>query len=276
MRIASCSAPHTTRGLWPTLPSHRQTRLPSLPADLTWQALLLIALAVSVGYLSFGATGFGASIISVPTAAHVLPLTFVVPMITTIDCIASINALTRQWRFVAWREVRHLLAPMLIGIAIGLTLLVNLPRNVALLALGIFVSLYAVYTLSGVRQWREIPPLWAIPFGLVGGVFSALFGTGGPIYMVFLSSRITDKAALRATSTVMVGLSVVIRAVLFAATGMLLQQGLLLMVALMVPLMLIGYAIGSRVHTRISSAAVRTWISWLLLANGLLLIVRSI
>jgi uncharacterized membrane protein YfcA len=250
--------------------------LPTLPPDLTVQGFLLIVLAVSAGYMSFGATGFGASIISVPTAAHVLPLTYVVPLITTIDCLAAVNATARQWRLVDWREVRHLLIPMLIGIAIGLTLLVNLPRNVALLALGIFVAAYAVYTLTGVREWRAIRPVWAVPIGLIGGVFSALFGTGGPVYMVFLSSRIADKSALRATSTVMVGLSVVIRTVAFLASGMLLQPGLLWMVLLMTPLMLLGYMIGSRLHARISGNAVRKWISWLLLANGISLIVRSI
>ena len=238
--------------------------------------MLLIALAVSVGYLSFGATGFGASIISVTMAAHLLPLTYVVPLVTTIDCVAVVNAMSRQWRVVAWREVRHLLVPMLIGIAIGLTLLVNLSRNIALFALGTFVSIYAVYTLSGVREWRAIRPRWGIPIGLVGGVFSALFGTGGPIYMIFLSSRIADKSALRATSTVLVGLSVVIRTVAFIGSGMLLQPGLLWMSLLMTPLMLLGYTFGSRLHARISGAAVRKWIAWLLLANGVSLIARAI
>ena len=250
--------------------------MPSLPPDLAWQGLLLIALAIPVGYLAFGATGFGASIISVTTIAHVLPLTYVVPLITTLDFVAAINAISRQWRIVEWREVRLLAIPMLIGIAIGLTLLVNLPRNVALLALGIFVSAFALYTLSGTREWRAIRSAWAIPIGLIGGVFSALFGTGGPIYMVFLSSRIADKSALRATSTVMVGLAVVIRTIAFLASGMLLQQGLLWMVLLLTPLMLLGYFVGSRLHARISGQAVRKWIAWLLLANGVTLIARSL
>lgn len=250
--------------------------LPSLPPDLAWHGLLLIAMAVSVGYLSFGATGFGASIISVTTAAHLLPLTYVVPLITTIDCVAVVNAMFRQWRVVEWREVRHLLVPMLVGIAIGLTLLVNLPRNVALFALGTFVSVFAVYTLSGIREWRAIRPRWAVPIGFVGGIFSALFGTGGPIYMIFLSSRIVDKSALRATSTVLVGLSVVIRTIAFIGSGMLLQPGLLWMALLMTPLMLLGYTLGSRLHARISGAAVRKWIAWMLLANGVSLIVRAI
>lgn len=267
MSIRGPSVSHFTL---PTAP-----HLFSLPAELTWASISIIALAIFIGYLSFGATGFGASLVSVPIVAHLMPLTFAVPLISTIDCIAAGNATLRQWRQVDWREFRHLLFPILIGIAIGLTLLINLSRNVALFTLGVFIASYAIYTLTGVRQWKAIRPAWAWPIGIVGGMFSALFGTGGPIYMVFLSSRIDDKSALRATSTVIVVMSVIIRTVAFIGSGLLLQKGLLLMVALLTPMMLAGYVIGSRLHARLSGGAIRRWIAWLLLVNGVLLVARA-
>ncbi len=247
----------------------------ALPAELSWTMLAVIAITITMAYLMFGATGFGASIVSVPIVAHILPLTLAVPIITAIDCGAVVNATPRQWRLVDWREFRRLLVPLLVGLGIGLTLLLRLPRNVALLALGIFVAAYAIYTLLGVRAWRAIPAPWAIPLGIFGGMFSALFGTGGPIYMVYLSSRIADKSALRATSTVIVALSVVIRTVVFVFSGTFLQQGLLLIVVLLYPSMFIGYSIGSRLHARLSGIAVRRWVAWLLLVNGVLLVARA-
>lgn len=248
----------------------------ALPPDLSWLTLAVVACAIFVAYLVFGATGFGSSILSVPVAAHFLPLSFVVPMITAIDCVAVVNATLRTWRQVDWREFGRLVIPILIGVAAGLTLLINLPRNIALLALGIFVAGFAIYTLSGVREWRGIRTIWSIPVGMVGGVFTAWFGTGGPIYMVYLSSRIADKAALRATSTVIVAFSVVVRAIAFAFSGLFLQPGLLGMALLLLPLMLIGYAVGSRLHARLSGASVRRWVAWVLLANGVLLVVRAV
>jgi uncharacterized membrane protein YfcA len=248
----------------------------ALPAELSWPLLTVIALAVTLAYLMFGGTGFGASIVSVPIIAHILPLTFVVPMITAVDCGAVTTATLRQWRLVDWREFRRLLLPILVGIAAGLTLLIKLPRGAALLALGLFVAGYAVYTLSGVRQWRTIRPLWAIPLGMFGGAFSSLFGTGGPIYMVYLSSRIADKTAPRATSSMVVTLSVAMRALAFVFSGLFVQQGLLLLIGLLLPLMLAGYALGSRLHARLSGAAVRRWVAWLLLVNGVVPVVRAV
>lgn len=248
----------------------------ALPPDLSWPLLAVVALAITLAYLMFGATGFGASVVSVPIVAHILPLTFVVPLITALDCGAVTTATLRQWRHADWREFRRLLFPIIVGIAAGLTLLIRLPREAALLALGVFVAGYAAYTLFGVREWRAIRPAWAIPVGIFGGAFSALFGTGGPVYMVYLSSRIADKTALRATSSMVVALSVALRAVAFVFSGLFLQQGLLLLVGLLLPLMLVGYALGSRLHARLSGAAVRRWVAWLLLANGVLLVGRAV
>ena len=247
----------------------------ALPPDLSWLALSIIIVAVLAGYLMFGATGFGASILSVPTLAHVLPLVFVVPLITVVDLFAVTNAALRQWRHVRWAEFGRLLLPAVVGIALGLTLLVQMPRDTALLALGIFTIGFAVHTLRGMRRWRAIRTTWAIPAGVIGGVFSALFGTGGPIYMAYLASRIEDKTALRATSSLVIGAVVVARAIAFGFTALWLQPGLIPLALLLVPCMLAGYALGSHLHGRLALTTIRTWLAGLLIVNGVLLVLRA-
>ena len=44
------------------------------------ETLIVVALVIFVGYTIFGATGFGASPITIPVLAHVLPLTFVLSL----------------------------------------------------------------------------------------------------------------------------------------------------------------------------------------------------
>jgi len=246
-----------------------------LPADLAWPSLVLIAGAITLAYLVFGATGFGSSIVSVPVLAHVLPLAFVVPLITAVDLGAVATAAIRQWRDADWRELRRLLLPAAIGVALGSTVLVSLPPRVALFALGAFVIAYAAYTLAGARACRAVRTRWALPAGVAGGVFSALFGTGGPIYMAYLASRVEDPTRLRATSSLMIGIAVVMRAVAFAVTPLWMQQGMPGLIVLLLPCMLAGYLVGSRLHAGVSSAGLRKAIACLLLANGALLIARA-
>jgi uncharacterized protein len=247
----------------------------SLP-DVPNHVLLAAPLIVLLGYTIFGATGFGSSIISVPGLAHFFPLTFTVPLITATDAFASISTAFRLRRLVVWREFARLLPAMLIGIALGATLLLKLPRDPALLALGIFAAGYGMYVIAGPRRFAHAPGWLVWPVGVVGGLFSALFGTGGPIYIVFLSARIDDKSALRATSAIVVTLNVWIRLALFIATGLLLNGTLLTMALLLLPIMALGLWIGNHLHHALSRGGVLRLIAALLMINGVALIVRAV
>jgi len=250
--------------------------LPPLLADLPWYALAAIPLIVVIGYTMFGATGFGSSIVGVPLLAHIFPLPFSVALATSLDAFAATGATVHLRRSVAWPEFRRLMVPALIGMALGATLIVKLPPAIAVFALGLFVTSYGTYLLIGPRALRRAPGWLAWPIGVGGGAFSVMFGTGGPIYMVFLSARIQDKAALRATSATIVAMSVWTRLAIFAVAGVLLQPALLLIVAAMLPLMLLGIRVGNRLHHRLSGAGVLRLIAVLLLLNGVSLIARGV
>ena len=244
--------------------------------DLPWFALAAIPLIVLLAYTVFGATGFGSSLIGVPLLAHLVPLTFAVPLITLLDAGAATTQSLRHWRQTSWPVFWRLLPAMLVGIAIGTTLLVTLPQAPLLLALGIFVCGYGVYLFVGTRKLRTAPDWLAYPIGLVGGIFSVTFGTGGPVYMVFLSARIHDKGVLRATSSVIITVSVWIRMVVFLVAGLLLQPPLLTVALLMVPVMFVGLVIGNRLHHALSGAGFMRLLALLFLINGMSLLVRAV
>jgi uncharacterized membrane protein YfcA len=247
----------------------------SLP-DVPTYVLFVVPLVVLLGYTVFGATGFGSSMISVPVLSHFFPLTYTVPLVTVTDAVAATSTVIRLRRLVAWREFGRLVAPMLIGVALGVTLLLKLPRDPALLALGVFVTAYGAYLLSRPRRLANAHAWLAWPIGVAGGAFAKLFGTGGPIYIIFLSARIEDKSRLRATIAIVVALSICIRLVLFAATGLLLDSSLLTLGVLLLPLAALGLWLGNRLHHALSRGGVLRLIAVLLVTNGVLLIVRTL
>jgi uncharacterized membrane protein YfcA len=247
----------------------------SLP-DLSALEVAMVFGTTLMAYVVFGATGFGSSIISVPILAHILPLTFLVPMVCTLDLFASVLTGVRRMRQVDRREIGRLLPFMLVGIVAGVTLLVRLPAEIMLFALGAFVALYGSYNLLHRREWRSMPSAWSLPFGFLGGVFSAIFGTGGPIYVIYLAARLNDKAALRATVATVVAISAVLRTGTFAASGLLFQPGLLVLAALVLPVMLAGLWVGNHVHHRLPREKLVQLISLLLVGNGITLLVRSL
>ena len=155
----------------------------------------------------------------------------------------------------------------LIGILAGVTLLVNLPREPLLTGLAVFVLFFALRYLFNIHGERRISRLWALPAGFAGGLISALFGTGGPPYVIYLSHRTTDRSALRASFSGLFMLDGALRIVAFLATG-LLASGLLTSIALSIPVMAAGLYFGNKVHLGISNQQTLSLIGALLLVSG--------
>ena len=113
---------------------------------------------------------------------------------------------------------------ILIGTVAGVTLLVNLPREAATLALGMFVLAFALYSLlSHPDARRVLSTRWAYLAGFAGGITSTLFGAGGPPYAMYLSHRGLAKEQYRATMGFATLTSISLRTIAFLATGILLD-----------------------------------------------------
>ena len=170
----------------------------SLPAD----ALAAAALVVLFGYLVFGITGFGASLFTVPVLSHFLPLPFVLAVALLLDVTAAATLGLRYRRDVALGEIVPLLPFAAIGAVLGVTLLVKLPREACLLAMGIFLLCHGLMGLRAKGTLARVSRWWAAPAGFAGGLFGTLFGVGGPPQIAYLSRRPMGSEQLRATNEI--------------------------------------------------------------------------
>jgi uncharacterized membrane protein YfcA len=179
-------------------------------------------------------------------------------------------------RDAAIGEIRWLVPFAVLGAALGVTLLVNLPRQASLLALGIFIGGHAIHGLIARAPKLGIGQGWAPLAGTLGGIAGTLFGMGGPPYLIYLTRRIADKNALRATMSVMVIFSLVIRLAAFAIVGLMLQPYLVVALIWFVPAAAAGLWVGNRLHLRMSNATLLRILYFVLLACGFSLIVRAL
>jgi uncharacterized membrane protein YfcA len=219
-------------------------------------------------YFIRGITGFGSGLIAIPLLAHFLPLSFVVPMLLVLDLVASI-ALTRHTRLqVHWDEIGRLLPTSLAGILVGSVLLVNLPREPLLIGLASFVIFFGLRYLFNVHGEQPVSRWWALPTGLGGGLIGALFGTGGPPYVVYLSHRLHDKTRLRGTLSGLFMIEGALRLVTFLVMGLFAQAQMLAAIVLSLPLLAAGLLLGHRVHTGITRRQQLAIIGALLIVSG--------
>ena len=237
--------------------------------------LWVVAPAVIVlGYLVFGLSGFGSTIVTVPILAHFLPISYLVPLLALIDCVTATIVGRTSREHLARDELKALLPITFVGFVVGVTVLVTVPDIYLRTALGIFAVGVGIHGIANPVVTRRISRWWSIPTGIFGGAMSTTFGTGGPIYATYLSARLSDKSQIRATMSTLVPVSAIVRAATYVVTGLVtttLATGALLAA----PFAWLGLKVGTRIHVGLSQQQIRRVIGVLLVLTGSSLLVRT-
>jgi uncharacterized membrane protein YfcA len=245
----------------------------TIPFDLPM--FIIAATVVAGAYVIFGISAFGAALFTVPVLSHFLPLEFVLPMCVLLDVSAALALGVRFSREADWSELKWMVPLSLAGAVAGVTLLVALPRQATIAGIGAFLVAYGVYALRQKDAVRMVSRAWAPVAGFTGGAFGTLFGIGAPPYAIYLTHRMPDKLAFRATLSNMVIFSVSIRAFVFTAGGLMLADRLAGF-AVLLPFALAGLWVGNRIHGRISRAGLLQVVAGLLLLIGVSLLARAL
>jgi uncharacterized membrane protein YfcA len=242
-----------------------------LPAESFWLAAIAFC-----GSVVFGVTGFGAALVSMPLATHLVPLGFALALYALADIANSFSVGLEKPRNAVRAEYLRLAPMILAGTAAGVTLLVNLPRAAGMLLLGSFVIAYAIYALFPHEYRQPLSRNWAWLAGFAGGVTSSLFGAGGPPYVIYLSQRGLSREEFRATLGLVTMTSISLRVVAFFFSGLLLDPDVWRSALIVVPAALAGIAVGRRIFLTTSRNVLMRAIALLLLASGGSLLWRAL
>lgn len=241
---------------------------------LSQHALLLSVIAVA--YFIRGVTGFGSALVAVPLLAFFYPLQVIVPLILTLDFIASLALGSASAKQADWTEIKRLLPFSVMGAAFGVFALIRFPSLLVLVAMGIFVMYFGTRNMLGIQSNGQVSALWAIPAGLIGSTAGALFGTGGPPYIIYLTHRLQDKMAIRATFSWLFVIDGGLRLTLFFATGLLTSADTQIAIAMAILPMAAGLYIGNKVHLNISSETMFRIVGGILVVTGGSLIAKAL
>lgn len=244
-----------------------------------WEDIALLAALVPIalaGAIVYGLTGFGSALITIPLASHLVPLPFAIAAFTVIDLANALRVGLERPREAVRAEWLRLAPTIVLGVAVGTTLLVNMPRKAGMGALGAFVFVYAAYALVRGHRITRIGTRWAYLAGFAGGLTGSVFGAGGPPYAVYLSHRGLTKQAFRSTLGLTTLFSIGIRVAAFALTGLLADLRIWIVAAACIPAAMLGIAIASRLFGRLSREALMRAVAVVLLATGVSLMLRAL
>jgi uncharacterized membrane protein YfcA len=236
-------------------------------------ALAGIAFAGSV---IFGLTGFGAALVTIPLATHLESLPFALALFALMDLGNALRIGFENPRNAVRGEWTRLVPMIVAGTVLGVTLLVNLPRPAGMLALGVFVLAFSLYSLVRPEPRSVIAGGWAWVAGFAGGITSTLFGAGGPPYAIYLSQRGLTKEQFRATLGFATLTSISLRVAAFLVTGLLIEPHVWFAALFVLPAAWLGISAARRLFLRVSRAGLMRAVAVMLLASGGSLVIRAI
>lgn len=243
------------------------------PLDLAFYVAVLVgAFAVR------SAAGFGAGLIAVPMLAFILPISTAVSVATVLTTLTSVQQVSRDWRHIAWQQFAVLMSYTIVGIGAGLYFVKLLDEHTLQRSLGAFLILYSAHALWKGTASPLLPARWqqalAAAAGICGGFFSALFGGGvGPIYVVYFNTLRMERIAFRVTMSAVVLIGGFARLAGYASYGFY-KGSTITLLAIGLPLVIIGSWVGDRVARWLSVRAFSRVVGVLVLLSGIALLVK--
>lgn len=241
----------------------------------SWAQLAAASGVLVLAQLVYVMLGFGSGLIAVGLLAFVLPeVRDVVVLLLLVNLPTEATIVATSWRRVSWRGIALLLVGIAIGIPLGARLLDTVDPNLLLGALGAVLVL-AGGALLAVPERRAVAfPRWSEPvIGLVSGLLTGLFGTGGPPLVLYFRLAGASKSAFRASLMTIFLAMTLVRVPSYLALGLVTAPRLLSGLVLL-PAVLLGAWFGHRIHLELPEATFRRLVSAALAAIGIVLVVR--
>lgn len=159
----------------------------------------IAALAVLLGGVVQGCSGFAFSLIGVPIMMLAFPGVMVVPIMILLGVGLNFMVWWDSRRAASFREILPLLAGGIAGIPLGTRLLLRFPASSFQVVVGVTVCLVALLLLAGRTFPLGSGKKILLPVGLLSGILNGSLSLSGPPVVLFLAGKRTGKDRFRAS-----------------------------------------------------------------------------
>lgn len=232
--------------------------------------IIAAGLVVAVSALVQGAVGYGMALVAAPLLALVDSSLVPVPLIF-LSSVHAVLAVVRDGRHADWPGVGWAMLGRLPGTGLGVLAVVTLSQRVFSLLVGFSVLACVVFSLL---TWRPRPrPGSLILAGLASGTGGTAASIGGPpIALLYQDAR---GPRVRGTLGGYFVLGSVTSIIALAAAGQV-TGGSLTRTALLVPFVLVGFALSGSAHRVLDNGWTRRAVLAVAAASAILLIGRVV
>jgi len=234
------------------------------------ELLILLGTAIFCGFFVQTVVGFAGSLIALPILLIGLKLPDAIAYISIFYLFSSISLVYKEWKNIDKSVIGKLSIPSIIGVLVGIFALTYTQPVILKRALGIFILIYVAYVVIG-KIDLKLGKKGIMLFGVVGGFFSGIFSSGGPLYVIAVKNSVEEVKIFRATMIGVLALITIVRLPSLAIGGVL-NSGHLKMSLIIFPIFILAQFLGNYFFLKINEVLFKKVLLGLLCLSGTALI----
>lgn len=220
---------------------------------MTWAVAVSATLIAAIVR---GFTGFGFALILIAAVSIFDIPAVVIPMVLLLDLAVSVHLIPSVRRDINWTVLTPILMGAAIGVPIGVAVLANLPADSMRIAIALCILGAVLVLRKGYQLAKQPGPLAASLTGLAAGFLAGSVGMPGPVIVVFLLASPLAVGNVRASLVAFILMTDILSlALMFWAD--LFTEVVVLRAAILLPVVLLGTAIGKRLFAITDPETVR-------------------
>ena len=235
--------------------------------------LLLLTIGIFIGFFVQTITGFAGALIALPFLLFVMPLPDAIGYLSIFYFISTPIHVYKEWNYIDKSLLKKLALSSFFGLLIGIIVLAYGQPIILKKALGIFIILFVLHSLK-VKKEIQLLSKMKYFFGFLGGFFSGVFSTGGPLYLVIVRNESSDVKTIRATMFGVLGLVTLMRIPVLAFEGILTVNQLYNSLYVL-PFFILALVLGKKVYLKLDETFLKRIMLGLLLLSGIMLLIKN-
>jgi len=163
------------------------------------ETYLWICIIVFFAAFTQGVAGFGSALTALPLLAIFLDIKTAIPLVGLFSLSVTTLLLVQLLKYLEWKRIYALTLGAIPGIPVGVFFLKRLDKDTIQWALGVFLIIYSIYSLSYKLSKNGIREAWAYFYGFLGGCLGGALSTPGPPVVIYTSLQSWSKDGIKAT-----------------------------------------------------------------------------
>jgi uncharacterized membrane protein YfcA len=249
--------------------------LTSALIGLSPATLVFCVSAMFVAAFIRGFTGFGSSLMWVPSLSLVLPPVAVLPITFLLEVAVSLHLMASVRREIDWRSLTCIYVGTAIGVPVGLSIITAVSADATRTAVALTVIVAAMLLWRGFRLKSTFSTAGTTMIGGAAGLLTGSVGIPGPpVFLYYLSAPLDITVGRASIIGFIFGAAVFGSA--FAAVNGMMDVKAAARAALLLPIVFTGTYLGTHAFGRVDPEKARRFALIVLLIMGAVLLMRVI